>query len=70
MKAITVADLIQILGEYPQDLKVAYCICSEQCLLDEGSLTIQELCHPREDGWVQDKRPDMETEKYLVFPGN
>ncbi len=67
---MTVAELIKLLKKYPKDIKVGYEIFSEQCLLDETDLKIKELCHPRPDGWIQDKRPDMETEQYLILPGN
>ncbi len=67
---MTVADLIEILKKYPQDIKVAYQIYSEQCLLTEKDIKVMELCHAREDGWVHDQRPDKETEPYLVLPGN
>ena len=67
---MTVAELIKLLKKYPKDIKVGYEIFSEQCLLDETDLKIEELCHPRPDGWIQDKRPDMETEQYLILPGN
>lgn len=67
---MTVASLIEILKKKPQNIKVAYEIFSEQCLLEEKDIAIVELCHPREDGWIQNKRPDKPTERYLVFPGN
>ncbi len=67
---MTVKELIEFLQTQPQDLTVVYCACSEQCLLDKDEITIQEFCLPRPDGWVQDKRPDMPTQQYLVFPGN
>lgn len=67
---MTVAQLIKFLKKQPQDLKVAYKCYSEQCLMEEDDIQIKELCHPRDDGWIQDRRPDMETEQYLLFPGN
>lgn len=66
----TVADLIEHLRTLPQDLPVAYHIYSEQSLLEFEDIRIKEFCAPRPDGWVQNKRPDMPSMKYLVFPGN
>jgi hypothetical protein len=66
----TVADLIQYLETLPQDMPVAYRCFSEQCLLDFEDIEIKDLCVHRDDGWIQNKRPDMPTMKYLVFPGN
>lgn len=67
---MTVADLIEFLQKQPQDLPVAFDLFSEQCLMEIGNIRLKELCKPREDGWVQNKRPDMPTQTYLVFPGN
>lgn len=66
----TVADLIAFLQRQPQDLPVAYRCYSEQCELDVSDIEIKELCEPRPDGWIQDKREDKPTRLYLVFPGN
>jgi len=68
--AMTVAEFIEYLKTQPQDIKVAYQIYSEQCLLETKDIALEDLCHPRPDGWIQNKRPDMETEQYLVLPGN
>jgi hypothetical protein len=65
-----VADLIEFLQKQPQDLEVAIEMYSEQCLLDAAEIEIKDLCEPRQDGWIQNKRPDMPTRTYLVFPGN
>jgi len=65
-----VSDLIEFLKKQPQDLLVAIEMYSEQCLLDTDEIAIKEFCEPRQDGWIQDKRPDMPTRMYLVFPGN
>lgn len=65
-----VSELIAFLQTQPQHLTVAYRLHSEQCTLDAEDIRIEELCHPRPDGWIQDKRPDMPTQSYLVFPGN
>lgn len=67
---MTVKDLIELLQKQPQDLQVAYRKYSEQCLMDADEVSVAELCHPRPDGWVPDKRPDMPTRLYLLFPGN
>ena len=65
-----VSELVEFLKKQPQDIKVAYRTCSEQCVLEAITITIVDLCKPRPDGWVQDRRPDMETETYLLLPGN
>ena len=67
---MTVAEFVEYLKSQPQDITVAYKCWSEQCLLDTRDIETVELCHPREDGWIQNKRPDMETETYLLLPGN
>lgn len=67
---MTVSELIKFLQTQPQDLQVVYKCFSEQCLLEAQDICVDDLCLPRPDGWVQDKRPDMPTQKYLVFPGN
>lgn len=65
-----VKDLVEFLLTQPQDIKVAFSLYSEQCLLDVESITIIEACEPRIDGWVQYKRSDKPSEMYLLFPGN
>jgi hypothetical protein len=67
---MTVKELIAFLQLQDQDQEVAYTCCSEQCGLDEDDIEIVELCEAREDGWIQNRRPDMKTKKYLLFPGN
>ena len=67
---MTVKELRVFLEKYPEDMKVAYYCCSEQCLLEDREIKVEEACAPRYDGWVQNKRPDMKSEEYLVFPGN
>ena len=67
---MNVAELIEFLKTQPQDLPVAYRCCSEQCLLGAREIRVVEACEPRPDGWIQDKRPDMPTRLYLMFPGN
>jgi hypothetical protein len=70
MKPMTVADLVTYLQTQPQDLLVAYRCCSEQVLLEKSEISIVQLCEPRADGWIQNKRPDMTSRAYLLFPGN
>jgi len=65
-----VKELIEFLQTQPQDLDVGYKCFSEQVILDKDDITIEEACFPRPDGWIQDKRPDMPYQKYLMFPGN
>lgn len=67
---MTVSELIEHLKTMPGDLLVAYNRFSEKCLMDADEIRVEDLCHPRADGWIQNKRPDMPTMKYLVFPGN
>ena len=67
---MTVKELIKLLKTKPQDLQVVYGIYSEQLLLEEKDITIEKLCEPRPDGWVQNERPDKPSIEYLVFPGN
>ena len=65
-----VRELIKILKKFDQELEVAYRIHSEQCLLEESDIDVVDKCQPRDDGWIQDKRPDMPTQTYVLFPGN
>lgn len=65
-----VSELIKFLKKQPQDLLVVYQCFSEQCLLEEEDISIEEYGEPRDDGWVHDKRPDKPSRKYLSFPGN
>lgn len=67
---MTVKELIEFLQAQPQDLQVAYMMCSENCLLETKDISISEQCVARPDGWIQNKRPDMPTQTYLLFPGN
>lgn len=67
---MTVAELIEFLKTQPQDMQVAYYLFSEQCLLTKESISIEEHCEPRPDGWIQNRRPDMKSRAYLMFPGN
>ncbi len=67
---MTVHELITILQKYPQDIQVVYQCFSENCLLEEKDIETGNLCFPRPDGWVQNKRPDQPTQTYLILPGN
>jgi hypothetical protein len=60
-------ELIKLLETYPDDLQVVYHLWSEQKLLKESDINIEELCHPRQDDWVPNKRPDRDTKTYLVI---
>ena len=59
-----------LLNEYPDDMQIVYQKFSEQCLLEKDDISTAECCAPRPDGWVEDKRPDKESQTYLMFPGN
>jgi hypothetical protein len=67
---MTVKELIEFLKTQPQELQVCYRIYSEQAILEKEEIIIATFCAPREDGWVQDARPDMPQQDYLMFPGN
>ena len=70
MKAMLVKELIELLKTFDQDLPIAYQLMSEQCLMEPTDISIAELCNARPDGWIQNRRPDMPTTKYLLFPGH
>ena len=65
-----VKDLVAFLLTQPQDIKVAYSLYGEQCLLNIESIETIEACEPRVGGRIQDRRPDKPSEMYLLFPGN
>ena len=65
-----VSDLIEYLQTQPQHLDVVYCCHSEHCVLQGDAIKIENLCEPRPDGWVQDRRGDKPTRPFLVLPGN
>lgn len=67
---MTVSELITYLQTFPNDIQVAYKMFSEQCLLKADEIYVNELCEPRQDGWIQNKRSDKPKIKYLIFPGN
>lgn len=65
---ITVKDLIKLLKTYDKDLPVCYSLYSEQALLETKNIEVRALCHPRNDGWIQNARPDKPLINYLVLP--
>ena len=67
---MTVSELIKFLQQQPQDIQVAYQLFSEQRLVGADDMSVVDLCQPRDDGWVQNKRPDKPTQQYLLLPGN
>ena len=67
---MNVSELISFLQTQPQDLPVVYECFSEAMMMDADEIKIQELCLPRADGWISNRRPDKGTRTYLVFPGN
>ena len=67
---MTVSELIDFLKTQPQDLEVAHKCFSEHLMLESFDIQILDLCEARNDGWIQNRRPDKPTKPYLVFPGN
>lgn len=67
---MTVKELIDFLKTQPQDILVGYKLHSEQCLMTSRDIDIIKMCAPRPDGWIQNYRPDMPSQNYLIFPGN
>lgn len=67
---MNVAELIEHLKTFPQELLVAYRCYSEQCLMEKDYIMTESLQPPRNDGWIGNVRPDKERMEYLVFPGN
>lgn len=66
----TVAELVKYLQTFPPETPVAYEMFSEQVLLQLKDIKVKQLCELREDGWLQNARPDRENKTYIVFPGN
>lgn len=65
---MTVAELIEILQKYPQDLLVITPMYSDFTLLENPrNITIQQLPVPRPDGWIESWRPDKPTMSYLCI---
>lgn len=67
---MTVAQLIELLQKQPPEMLVAYECYSEQVLMQAHEIEVKELCPARVDGWVQNARPDMPKQAFLLFPGN
>lgn len=67
---MTVKDLISLLQTFDPELPVCYKIFSEQCMLEADDIKVADFCEARNDGWVENKRPDKPTRPYLVLPGN
>lgn len=65
-----VKELKAYLENLDPEMDIAYTCCSENVILEEKELEIQDLCEARNDGWVANKRPDKPSVPYLVFPGN
>lgn len=67
---MTVAELIEHLKTFPQDLPVAYRCYSEAVMLSREEVRVL-MCQPeRHDGWVHNARPDKPSVPYCMFPGN
>jgi len=67
---MTVAELIEFLKTQPKNLPIVFEMYSEYLVLESKAIKTETLCYPRNDGWVHEKRPDKESQEYLVFPGN
>lgn len=69
-QVMTVSELIAFLQTMPQDLQVGYSFESDWAILIADDIDIFEACEPRNDGWIESKRPDKPAQKYLMFPGS
>lgn len=67
---MTVAKLIELLKEKPQDAIIGYQCYSENIIMTANQIKLVEACAPRDDGWIHDARPDKPTVTYVMFPGN
>jgi hypothetical protein len=67
---MNVKELIEFLQKQQQDLPVAFRRYSEQCLMEENNISVEVLGAARPDGWVPDRRDNIPTQTYLLFPGN
>lgn len=67
---MTVAELIEHLKTFPQDLPVAYRCYSESVMMQPGEVVIKQCQPERHDGWVHNARPDKPSVPYCMFPGN
>lgn len=64
---MTVAELIEILKQQPQDLQVVYNKWSEFCLVEADDVYVIEAGPARPDGWVSRCRPDRKVQSYLII---
>lgn len=60
-----VRDLIRCLEALDQELEVVTPLYSEHLLLEADQIKVKEFCETRNDGWVEDARPDKQTKKYV-----
>lgn len=68
---MVVSELIDFLKQFPLGMPIVFRCYSEACVLKPHEIVVEEMSIPRpRDGWVHAKRPDVPSQKYLVFPGN
>lgn len=67
---MNVGDLVKFLQTLPPDMDVAIQMYSEQRVFTLDEILVIKGCPPRPDGWIQNQRPDVEPQEYLLFPGN
>lgn len=70
MNGITVADLIDFLSTQDPKAQIAFKQYSDQRLMYLDDIEVIKGCFPRNDGWVQNARPDKAQQTYILFPGN
>lgn len=64
---MTLRELLVILEDFDPELPVCFPCHSEWVEMEPSDVMTKELCKPRGDGWIQAKRPDQESIKYLVL---
>lgn len=64
---MTVAELIEELKKYPQDLQVILDQFSDYITIDKNNITVTNQCVPRPDGVIQASRPDKSIQPYLYI---
>lgn len=73
-KPITLKTLIAHLQTLPQEAFVAFCLHSEQRLMQLDDISVQQAQAPRPDGWVHGEwgsdSKHLQTQQYILFPGN
>ena len=62
-----VSELIELLKNYPQDLSVVVPMYSDQIELEKKHVVLEQYCSPRNDGWVESKRPDKPCYNYVYI---